>query len=256
MRLSKHLFFTFAIALFLALTRFGGAQEEPSPTQTPLSPVEKWRLHWEERVARFKEENLEIGKLASAGKFKEGTVVFVGDSLTERFDLEAHFPGRRVLNRGIVSDHIGLGDQGVLRRLDSSVYDCSPTLVVLWIGVNDLGDLARSSSDPATSRTALLEGYEQILFRINQYNPYVKILCLSLIPTRGRYAHLNPQIELFNQGIQAIAEKNHCEYLDIHTLTADESGQLREDLTRDGLHLTEAGYQAIAPGIRAALGWE
>src|SRR5258707_13450426 len=73
-----------------------------------------FKMHWQNRVRPFKEENLEWQH-----------VVLLGDSITEGFEVSKYFPGRRALNRGIGVDVIGKGmpsdDPGdVLQRLGTS----------------------------------------------------------------------------------------------------------------------------------------
>jgi hypothetical protein len=111
--------------------------------------IAKMRLHWTKRVDTFRAENATLKRGPSDPYY----TVFLGDSLTEGFDLAKYFPGHLTLNRGIISDHIGIGgDQGVLQRLDVSVADCHTSRVILLIGVNDLADYVRAKADPETSR--------------------------------------------------------------------------------------------------------
>src|SRR5262249_29426110 len=81
--------------------------------------AEDWVQHYKDRVAAFEKEN---------EKLDAGTrsVVLVGDSLTEGWTasrVKRFLPtvGPRTLNRGIVSDGIGVNERGVLNRLDASV---------------------------------------------------------------------------------------------------------------------------------------
>src|SRR5262245_44057672 len=92
-----------------------------------------FKMHYTNRVRAFKEQNEQLRY-----------VVLLGDSITEGFDAEKYFPGRRVLNRGIGADVIGNAlpeddHRGILRRMNESIFDCAPTDVFLLIGINDLG---------------------------------------------------------------------------------------------------------------------
>jgi len=195
--------------------------------------LEHLKKHYDERLATFKKENQSLKN-----------IIFLGDSLTEGFDLKRYFPGLRTLNRGIVADHIGVqGKRGVLQRLDVSVFDCNPSMVFLMIGVNDLAD---SDYD----FTQLVSGYREIIRQIQTRMPGVTIIVQSCLPTRGKYQHLNPLVLRFNKKIKEIAQECACPYLDLHSLFVDEKGELRKELTRDGVHLTKKGYDIWASAVR------
>ena len=62
--------------------------------------------------------------------------LFLGDSLTDYFDLETYFPGKPVVNSGIAGNTT---DQ-ILESMKTRVYDYNPSKVFLLIGTNDLRD--------------------------------------------------------------------------------------------------------------------
>src|SRR5215212_9732111 len=97
----KFLIFIFAFVIACAPLKADDKPAATSGTNSPLSkPATDWnalfKLHWQNRVRAFKEQNLAWQN-----------VVLLGDSITEGFDVTKHFPGRRVLNRGIGADVIG-----------------------------------------------------------------------------------------------------------------------------------------------------
>lgn len=206
-------------------------------TKKDISAVlEQLKKHYDERIATFEKENQSLKN-----------IVFLGDSLTEGFDLKQYFPGMRTLNRGIVADHIGVqGKRGVLQRLDVSVFDCNPSIVFLMIGVNDLADEDHDF-------TQLVAGYREIIQKIKNRMPDVSIVMQSCLPTRGKYQRLNPLILQFNEKIKKIAQEHACTYLDLHPLFGNEKGELREELTRDGVHLTKKGYDIWASAVKKLL---
>ena len=79
---------------------------------------------YEKRVNDFKFYNKEVKK--------EG-IVFVGDSLTENYNVYEYFKDYNVYNRGIGGDTTS----GLLNRMKESIYDLEPKVVVLLIGIND-----------------------------------------------------------------------------------------------------------------------
>jgi lysophospholipase L1-like esterase len=200
-----------------------------------------FKIHYDNRVRSFREQNLVFQN-----------VVLLGDSITEAFEPTQFFPGRRVLNRGIGADVIGHGlpsddRRGVLRRLDSSVYQCAATDVFLMIGVNDLN---------ANRNLDVMEaGYREILQQIRDRAPAVRVHVQSLLPTRGVFAKHNEPIKQFNGRIKQLAEEFGYKYLDLHPLFVDKQGELKAEYTADGLHLTEPAYEIWRAEIEKAMGW-
>jgi lysophospholipase L1-like esterase len=200
-----------------------------------------FKIHYDNRVRSFREQNLVYQN-----------VVLLGDSITEAFEVTHFFPGHRVLNRGIGADVIGNGlpsddRRGVLRRLDSSVFNCAATDVFLMIGVNDLN--ANRTVD------AMEAGYREILQQIRDKAPTVRVHVQSLLPTRGVFAKNNGPIKEFNGRLKRLAEEFGYKYLDLHPLFVDEKGELKAAFTADGIHLTEPAYEIWRAEIEKAMGW-
>jgi lysophospholipase L1-like esterase len=203
------------------------------------TPVGKWERHYYDRLARFEKEN-------SAAR----NIVLVGSSHIERFDTARHFPGRRVVNRGIAADRIGIDERGVLHRLEASVFDCNPGFVVLENGVNDLGELWRHGTPSIAEIDAC---YRRVVKEIRTRRPDVPLVIVGLFPTRGEYAELVPMIVEFNSRLGRIAADFGCPFMDAYQAFADSAGLLREDYSQDGLHLNAAGYDVWARMIRDVL---
>lgn len=200
-----------------------------------------FQMHYENRVKSFREQNQMIKN-----------VVLLGDSITEGFDINRYLPGRRVLNRGIGADVIGNNlsaedKRGVLKRLSESVFDCAPTDVFILIGINDLGQ--------GHSPQVIEEGYRDMLQKIRERLPQVQLHLQSLLPTRDRHAKHNANIIDVNQRIQRLAGEFNCDYIDLYTPMVDEKGELKQNLTKDGLHITEDGYKIWKEILLRKLNW-
>ncbi|MFZ5515989.1 MAG: GDSL-type esterase/lipase family protein [Candidatus Zhuqueibacterota bacterium] len=185
--------------------------------------------HRAKRIAQFKQENAHL----SAPK----TIILLGDSITEGFDAARYFPSLPILNRGIVADHTGIEGSGVLQRLDESIYQCRPRAVFLMIGVNDLADKKYRPRQIAA-------GAEKIIQKIHRFDPSIAVYLQSALPATGKYAHLNSLIVEYNRRLILIAAETHVEFIDLHAQFVDDSGQLKAEYSRDGIHLTDAGYDA------------
>ncbi|MCC6491834.1 MAG: hypothetical protein IT424_02315 [Pirellulales bacterium] len=214
-------------------------QQQPAPA-ADLRPL--FRMHFDNRLRSFREQNAVYRN-----------VVLLGDSITEGFDVELYFPGRRVLNRGIGGDVIGNGlpqddHRGLLRRLDESVFDCAATDVFLMIGINDLGD----GRTPET----MAEGYREILKEIKAQAPRARVHVQSVLPTRDKYAKHNEAVRDFNERIKKLAGEFGYDYLDVHRLMVDDKGELKAEYASDGLHLNEIAYRQWQAEIERAMGWQ
>jgi lysophospholipase L1-like esterase len=162
----------------------------------------------------------------------EGEIVFVGDSLINQGPW-AEFFGP-IKNRGIGGE-TGLG---VLDRLDDLTKG-QPHKVFLMIGTNDLAiDLPIDQ---------IVRGYRKIVERIRSDSPRTQIYALSVTPVNQGIAtdlgYDNQQIQELNRQIRALAaESEIVEYIDVASALTDADGNLRRDLTVDGIHLNLEAY--------------
>ena len=158
---------------------------------------------------------------------EEADILFLGDSLIERFDLETHFPERKTVNRGIDGDTVS----GVLRRLEDSLNVQKVHNVILLIGINDTLDACKS--------------YETFVKRVRERYQDAKIFALALLPVGGIYSDYNRMAIKANAIIQDAAKKCGATYLDARPILQDEDGELKEEFTVDGVHLSALGYQEL-----------
>lgn len=224
-----------------ALAAEPASAESPVKEEKPVDWAAVFKMHWQNRVRAFKEQNQQLQY-----------VVLLGDSITEGFEVSKYFPGRRVLNRGIGADVIGnamLADdpRGVLQRLDNSVFDCAASDLFLLIGINDLN----------TGRTvdSMETGYRELLRTVRERRPDLRIVVQSVLPTRGIHAKQNAPVVEFNQRLRKLAEEFHCAFLDLHTLMRDAAGELKAEYTEDGLHLTEPAHLVWRDQVLRVLKW-
>ena len=230
---------TMAFAEASAPTATKKADAKPKPSLGDF-----FRQHYKNRVKLFSEEN---PKLKTSDN-----IVFVGDSITEGFNLTKSFPDHPVVNRGISADVIGNAlakddNRGVLHRLDQSIYDCKPGKVFILIGINDLG----AGHKPATIEA----GYREMLEAIKSHSPDLKVYIQSVLPTREKYAKHNANVNDVNTRLQKLAKEFGYEYVDLHSKLSDEKGELKKDVTADGLHLKPAGYAIWKGEIDRIMNW-
>lgn len=179
---------------------------------------------------------------------KPGSIVFVGDSITDFFRLNEFFHGIYVINRGIGGDTT----DGLLKRLDESVFDLSPSKVFILIGTNDIGD--------DKSETHITGNISTIIDRIREKCPKTKIYLQSIYPvSRAKNKKVrkfivgkrdNEKICRVNERLRKIAAEKGIVYIDVYSHLTDATGNLRLEYTIEGLHLTTAGYRVVADILR------
>ncbi len=172
---------------------------------------------------------------------ESGSVVFLGDSITEGGSWSELFPGVPVHNRGIGGDVT----QGILERLHQ-VTDGQPGKVFLKIGTNDLSN--------GMSEDEIVENIAEIADRIRVESPGTAVFVQSLLPRGGEY---QVRIESLNERLRGSASEHHATFVDLYPLFLAEDGSIRDDLANDELHLLGAGYEiwrdAIDAQVRAGL---
>lgn len=156
-------------------------------------------------------------------------VVLVGDSLTLWLPQDEFSSGKLWLNQAISGDN----SRGVLKRL-SAFSQTKPDTIYVLVGINDL-------RQGATNKTILTNTY-QIIRRLRRTHPQAEVVMQSILPTRLA-AIPSQRIRYLNRKIAMMAQNLGASYLDLHSLFVDPQGNLRFDLTTDGLHLSRNGYK-------------
>jgi lysophospholipase L1-like esterase len=198
-------------------------------------PAPRENAHARERFERIK----------AAVKTQPYKVLFLGDSLTERFDLEvwqAHMAPRGVINAGISGDR---SEHLVWRLTHGNLDGPQPRALMLLIGTNDLGhgrppDLAA-------------EGIRANLVKLRQRLPDARILLLGLWP-RADLPRIQERHEIaaVNQLI-AGCEDGAVTYADIGGLLLEPDGRLLPQISPDRLHFSAQGYARLTPRLDALI---
>jgi lysophospholipase L1-like esterase len=228
----------FVLVILVSLWRQAG-----SPAPTPLSrpaaaalPVnaEQTRRVYQQSVGAIKDD----ARLIAVQKPKH-LAVMAGDSISLWFP-QSQLTGYRLLNQGIS----GETSAGLLKRL--YLFDqTKPEVIFVMIGINDL---LRGKSD-----AELLENQQQVIEYLKWAHPKAQIVMQSVLPHavdevtwegRDRLLSIpNSRIKALNQKIEAIAQDQSIHYLNLYPLLANAQGNLRRELSSDGLHLSSKGYE-------------
>jgi lysophospholipase L1-like esterase len=179
----------------------------------------------------------------------ERRVVFLGDSITDKWDLAEGFPGRPYINRGIGSQVTAQ----MLVRFKQDVVALQPSAVVILGGVNDVtGFLQLETADGIVSN---IEAMADIADRHGIRVVLCSILPVTNTPTADYVlAQRKPQLlREINMRLRAMAAARGYAYADYAPVLADAHGLLRADLTTDGVHPLPVGYRLMAPIVEAAI---
>lgn len=198
-------------------------------------------------LAAFHKADLKLGPPAPG----QNRVVFMGDSITQFWNLRKYFPGKPYINRGIA----GQTTPQMLIRFRQDVIDLEPKVVVILGGTNDLA----GNTGPET-----LEEIENDLASMAQLaRAYgIRVVLCSVLPSVGFGWHPElkdpaPRIVALNKWIKSYATKHHYVYVNYYAAMADPAGGLPHKLSHDGVHPSPAGYAIMAPlaevGIKEAL---
>ena len=169
-----------------------------------------------------------------------GRVVFVGDSITDGCDLAAYYPELDAYNRGISGDTTG----GVLNRMNISIFDLEPSVVVLLIGTNDY----ERSYDHSNEH--ILSNYRKILNQIHTKSPSTKVIAQSVYPIadvsfHDHYKYGHGHIKDLNEGIKNLCKEYGYVYADVFPLLEDKDEQMDMRYSADGLHPNDLGSKVI-----------
>ena len=217
------------------ICRTPGASDYPSSRLRVATHTGFARQHYPARLAEFARDPLRCGD-----------IVFIGDSLTERFNLQPSIEAPApVRNRGIAGDT----SDGIIARLDELVA-VRPRAVFIMIGTNDLWT--------PNSPRRVAQNVQQAILTLRTNNPELPIYIQTVLPVRSE-PHLNRRVIRINAELVTVASAHNVTVIDTYSSFVDPSGLLAAPYTDDGVHLTAAGYARWAdllngflPGARAS----
>lgn len=194
-------------------------------------------------LAHFHEADLKLGP-PPAGQAR---VVFMGDSITEGWNLSRYFPGKPYINRGIS----GQTSPQMLIRFRQDVIDLKPRVVVILAGTNDIAE----NTGPMTLQET--EGNLASMAQLARSN-HIRVVLCSVLPSIGFWWHRGlpdpaATIAALNRWIEGYAAKQGYAYVDYYSAMKDTAGGLPRKLSPDGVHPSPAGYAIMAPLAKAGI---
>ena len=167
---------------------------------------------------------------------QQGAIVFLGNSITEQGWWSLLLKRGDVENRGIGGDNTF----GMIDRLPD-ILKSKPRKIFLMAGINDL-----TGGQPVDT---IVMNITRMADMVHEAVPGCRLYIQSVLPVNTRrlaYPGLkghNPQVRTLNARLVQLCDaKPWCTFVDLAPLLSDADGELRIDLTKDGIHLHPAGY--------------
>lgn len=217
-----------SIALIVtAVVVFAVVLPRKAEKEEQMKQVQEYRAM---KMAQYTEENEKYDDY-------EVEVAFIGDSLTDGYDLQKYYPQYITSNRGIGGDTTVTLEE----RLKVSAYDLKPQVLVMLIGANNMD--------------TMLDNYEDILKGISENLPETEVVILSLTAMGGEHWGRKNQLAAYNNvSVKLLAEKYGFTFVDLFSVLYDVSiGEVYEGYTTDGGHFTHEGYTVVTDTITPVL---
>lgn len=177
-------------------------------------------------------------------KVVDNNYLFLGDSITEQYDLKEYYEDYPVVNSGVSGDYTS----SIVKDMKKRVYDYNPSKVFLLIGINDL----RNGKDVSE----IVSNTKEIIELIKENRPYSEIYLESIYPINktddDKISDSVRDIEFDNEKIievndllKDLAKDEKITYVDLYNKLIDDDGNLNISYTKDGLHISSEGYECI-----------
>ena len=174
--------------------------------------------------------------------------LFLGDSITDYYDLDKYYEGYKVVNSGISGDQTS----DILDDLQKRAYVYNPSTVFLLIGTNDY---IHDKKEDVT-----IKNIKEIVDKLNKNLPNAKIYLESIYPINNTddkkisksmvNIRNNNSIKKINSELKKYCNNKNCTYLDIYSLLEDKDGNLKLEYTKEGLHISDEGYEVITKELK------
>lgn len=198
---------------------------------------------WAAESNYFKEVKKVKETVIEEKKVVDENVVFVGDSLINRYDLSKYYDGMKVVNSGVSGDKTN----DILDNMEERIYRYNPSKVVILVGTNDYN--SNSNEDVAKNIGKIIDG-------IKENRKYADIYVQSLYPVNKEVndgasvrSRNNEKIKDINKLVKKTCEDKKVEFINVYELLVDENGNLDVNYTEDGLHINDDAYKLVTKTI-------
>ena len=203
----------------------------------------------EMKRARYRQQNAYIRK---------GETLFTGSSLMEQFPITEY-----CLNEGLpIAYNRGIGGYTTdefLAAIDDVLLDVEPAKLFINIGTNDIRDMPEGED----WFTHLSANYRAICEIIRDKLPRTAVYMMAYYPVnldalqaragQGPVVRTNENVVKANEMVRALAAEFGFHYIDVNDGLKDETGSLKAEYTRDGIHFDSAAYRTVFDRLKQYL---
>lgn len=185
-----------------------------------------------------------------APKQGEQRVVFLGDSITDRWNLAASFPGKPYVNRGIGSQVTAQ----MLLRFHQDVIALKPKVVVILAGINDVqGFLQQESPEQIEANWEAMADLAEA--------HHIKVVFGSILPVNDYTEAAKDVVKerkpeelvALNSWLRTFCAAHGYGFADYHAALVDRNGLMAAAYTQDGVHPLDNGYAVMASIAQRAI---
>lgn len=159
--------------------------------------------------------------------------VFLGDSITEKYDIEKYFKDK---NKNIINSGIsGNLTKDILNNMKKRVYNYNPSVVFLLIGVNDV--------NKDVNPNEIISNIKNIIKGIKENRSLATIYVESIYPTGSK--ERNEIIIKVNTEIEKFCKEQKITYINLYDNLVNKDKVIDGKYTKDGIHLSDEGYDIV-----------
>ena len=183
----------------------------------------------------------------------KGQILFTGSSLMEQFPVTelslTHRLGKIVYNRGVG----GFRTEDFISNIHEMLLDLEPSKVFINIGTNDI----RTFEDGTAWDDNLQRQYDYILGQCKEKLPEATVYVMAYYPmneTDEEFAEIgkmfgsirsNEKIRTASNIACSLAEKYGFTFIDVNQGLTDETGNLKREFCKDGIHMYADAYDVV-----------
>lgn len=182
---------------------------------------------------------------------QEHKVVFIGDSITNHWDLPDTIGGYRVIKCGVD----GETTFDMVERFKVDVHKVRPDKVFILGGINDIQLAYQSNPQDLDHELQKTAHNIKIMTESAQGADIEPVLC-SVLPVGEHYSaappdDINAAVRKLNVSIEELAQTENVAYLDLgQVLSYPDRHQLKEEYARpDDLHISPLGYAQLTQAV-------
>lgn len=176
---------------------------------------------------------------------KKVKIIFVGDSLTHRYNLDMfyNYDDKLIINNGIG----GYKTDDILNIFHDLIEMQQADKMFLMIGINDIGK--------GQTEDYIVNNIIKIIDKTKQKSPKTKIYVESIYPVNSSLRPYdkrrnNEIIKRINSKIEEYCKSNNITYINIFNTLIDSEGNLDATYTEDGIHLNEYAYSLVTRKLK------